>query len=567
MPKIRAIIIRKKKKDIGYDCLYKPKLSDYGPETEEGGKVELTESARRKYEDRVKELAVLTMVPLPVLDDKGTIWKPCEYFDQKYKAVRASHTIYNYKSFLPEIFLAGSIRRRKVVIFDEVHFLEDQIADYKSMSLVADRKGGLLDTFLNRIDVKGFVPARFDDERRFDIKIWIKFAYLLLDEINNFIAIATERLVNNDNSTPIGSYPTKKMFTPKNLKDALLLKQSLDLTLLDIESDIKNWIVMEVLTSDIRAPDISKGGKIAVVKTVVQKVLIQPRSVAYCFKEIFDKCLTSSKRPTSQDQDQHQDSDNDQYDNEDSIDGVVEEEEDQEDGIAVFMSATILSKEQLCKITGLEPDKVAFIRIQESEFPIENRPIYPLNIATLTVKTIEEALPRIVSEIDKIIDNHSNEKGIIHLTSYKQAKYIQDHLSVHNAQRLLVTGAGIDRNELLEKHRRSSLTDKPTVLLSPSFTSGVDLIDDLSRFQIIVKIPYPDLSNRRFKALMQTDPQWYTWKTIVTLVQAYGRSVRSENDHAVTYVLDSKFDPFIYHQARGMAPKWFLDAINRRHII
>ena len=37
---------------------------------------------------------------------------------------------------------------------------------------------------------------------------------------------------------------------------------------------------------------------------------------------------------------------------------------------------------------------------------------------------------------------------------------------------------------------------------------------------------------------MNYSPEWYDWKTITAILQGVGRSVRSENDWAVTYVLD-----------------------------
>jgi Rad3-related DNA helicase len=98
------------------------------------------------------------------------------------------------------------------------------------------------------------------------------------------------------------------------------------------------------------------------------------------------------------------------------------------------------------------------------------------------------------------------------------------------------------------------------VLISPSLYQGVDLKDDLSRFQVIVKVPYPDQSERRTKVKLERDRGWYDWQTALRLVQTYGRSVRSETDHAVTYVLDSNFTRFV-NSHRDLFPAYFLDAL------
>jgi hypothetical protein len=47
------------------------------------------------------------------------------------------------------------------------------------------------------------------------------------------------------------------------------------------------------------------------------------------------------------------------------------------------------------------------------------------------------------------------------------------------------------------------------------------------------------------------------------LVQAYGRSIRSKEDYAVTYVLDSGFENFVWRNKR-ILPDWFTQAIQSR---
>jgi len=60
----------------------------------------------------------------------------------------------------------------------------------------------------------------------------------------------------------------------------------------------------------------------------------------------------------------------------------------------------------------------------------------------------------------------------------------------------------------------------------------------MSRFQIIVKAPYLDLPNGRTSAKLKLDPQWYTYRSAMKLVQGAGRSIRYENDFAIKYILD-----------------------------
>ncbi|MEE9585702.1 MAG: ATP-dependent DNA helicase [Nitrososphaerales archaeon] len=225
-------------------------------------------------------------------------------------------------------------------------------------------------------------------------------------------------------------------------------------------------------------------------------------------------------------------------------------------GSVLLMSATVFSKERLCRVLGIKEQEVSFIPIYESTFPVENRPIYALNTVRLNRASMDVALARITRVIDEIMVRHTWERGVIHTTSYLQANYIMQHVSESNRARLVTTEGGFDRSALMQIHSSSDAS----VLISPSLYQGVDLKDESSRFQVIVKVPYPDLSQRRIVVKLQRDREWYDWQTALRLVQTYGRSVRSEDDHAVTYVLDSNFTHFVSIH-RNLFPKFFLEAL------
>jgi Rad3-related DNA helicase len=101
---------------------------------------------------------------------------------------------------------------------------------------------------------------------------------------------------------------------------------------------------------------------------------------------------------------------------------------------------------------------------------------------------------------------------------------------------------------------------RPTILVSPSMINGVDLKDDLSRFQIIMKIPYPNISSNKIKKRQSDCPDWYNWKTCVDLVQMYGRSIRSEDDYANTFILDESLSNVMKYNYKYL-PIYFTEAI------
>jgi len=220
----------------------------------------------------------------------------------------------------------------------------------------------------------------------------------------------------------------------------------------------------------------------------------------------------------------------------------------------LLMSGTILDKEVFCKNIGIPKDEVAFLSL-DSPFPKENRAVFATNVCSLSYKNIDNNLPKIVNAINKLITlSHKNEKGIIHCNSYKIANYIAKNAKHKN--RFLIHDS-TNRIEMYELHLG---TKDPTILVSPSLTEGIDLVDDLSRFQIIVKTPFPYLGDNYITTKMTRIPGWYEWETTKTIVQASGRSVRNTNDHCITYILDSDFT-FFFKKNSNMFPKWYRDAL------
>jgi Rad3-related DNA helicase len=69
---------------------------------------------------------------------------------------------------------------------------------------------------------------------------------------------------------------------------------------------------------------------------------------------------------------------------------------------------------------------------------------------------------------------------------------------------------------------------------------GVDLKDDLARFQVILKIPYPTLDEYT-RRMMDLYPSYYENQVATAITQSYGRAVRSPEDEAKLYCLDGAF--------------------------
>lgn len=219
--------------------------------------------------------------------------------------------------------------------------------------------------------------------------------------------------------------------------------------------------------------------------------------------------------------------------------------------VCVFMSATILDWRFFAKCLGIREDEIYAIR-RKSPFDMSRNPIKSLGQYDLSHKHIRKNAPKTVDDVKRILDRHESDKGIIHTVSGTCRDYLKGMLDnprliEHNTQ---------NRAEQLELFKS---TEEPMVLISPSMSEGVDLPGDLCRFQIIYKLPYPDLGDRQIMMRANADEDWYNYKTALALVQAYGRGMRFEEDWCTTYFIDSRIEEFV--KTSRFLPDSFKDLI------
>ena len=219
----------------------------------------------------------------------------------------------------------------------------------------------------------------------------------------------------------------------------------------------------------------------------------------------------------------------------------------------VLMSATFIDIDQYCKDIGISKKDCDIIHV-ESTFDPEKSPIIVSDRYKINFKTKHAVLPKLMPLVKGILDYHKDDKGVIHTHSMDITQYISDKL---NDPRLIIRDQEISNDYMLREH---AISDSPTVLVSPSLRFGVDLKDELARFQIIMKVPYPPLSDKRISKLFKEDKDWYTGKTLSTLVQTCGRATRSTEDYAVTYILDASVVKLL-EMNRNKLPEHFVKRI------
>ena len=222
--------------------------------------------------------------------------------------------------------------------------------------------------------------------------------------------------------------------------------------------------------------------------------------------------------------------------------------------VVIFLSATILSHKMFSKWLGLDPREVYHIQV-DSPFSVEKRPI-ELNLAGKMSKSrVKQSAPKSIEILQKILKRHEGEKGLIHTHSYKCQQYIINNLYSNR----LISHGNNNRERVLKYFEED---ENPLVLVSPSMSEGVDLPYDKCRFQVIYKIPFPYLGDKQVHMRMKKDQRWYAYKTAMTLMQAYGRGMRAEDDSCVTYILDSDIQMLLKSPLyKSLIPEFFKEAI------
>jgi Rad3-related DNA helicase len=220
----------------------------------------------------------------------------------------------------------------------------------------------------------------------------------------------------------------------------------------------------------------------------------------------------------------------------------------------VLMSATIGAKD--VESLGLGRRKRVLYIDCKSPIPSCNRPILPLDTVSVNrfVLTSRGGIDKIANEIGRIADHHLGEKGVIHAT-YQLATLLRDALPG-------VRYMFHDRNSKRDVYQqfRDSDPAEGRILVASGMYEGIDLPEDLGRWQVIAKVPWKSLGDPAIAHLAERNPDWYTWECIRTVIQACGRICRTPEDYGVTYVLDTSFWRML-SEGYKMLPEWWLEAL------
>ncbi len=226
--------------------------------------------------------------------------------------------------------------------------------------------------------------------------------------------------------------------------------------------------------------------------------------------------------------------------------------------LVLLMSATLGDPEILATKLGIKEEDYAYIDFP-STFPVENRINYYWPVVKLNKDSDDADWDTLASAVEFVGSHHLGQKGLIHCGSYKIGKELYKRLGEGSSRYLLQTPD--DRMAHLERFIES---DEPLVMITPSFSTGLDLPYTIG-WQVIAKMPFGNLGDEVVRLRRDTiingkqfGRKNYDAEAINTVIQACGRAVRAPDDKGTTYILDGNFWNL---KKRTFIPQYFKESI------
>ena len=397
----------------------------------------------------------------------------CYYYRAKYRAMLAQHALYNYSAYLHFYRFGPDEMRRRCLVADEAHEIEDILADYAACTVEADELAA----------AGAHVPAVQDGGASASASA--VDADTLLDALKS-LARHHSRAMRETGRGGGAAYQLHA-----------------------VRAERYGTIRTELKRNPANVSGAARRGENG--RTALSACILD---VSWLARRLFDTPCQ------------------------------------------LYMSATI-HPDVFCPAMGIDRRDCAYIEVDRSPFPAENRPVHWLDTVRLNNASGTADLAAAYGEVARLMALHPDEKGIVHTTSIRQCQELCRAVGDARETIQVYGGGPVEREAALEQHAASG---DPTVLVSPGLWNGVDLRGDLSRFQIVLKAPYSSMADMRTARIAETNQLWYRYRAMAKLVQGIGRSVRSEDDHAVTYVIDEGASALM-RSMRGYVPRAYADTL------
>lgn len=200
-------------------------------------------------------------------------------------------------------------------------------------------------------------------------------------------------------------------------------------------------------------------------------------------------------------------------------------------------------------LLGIDPATVDY-QDYPSPFPAHRGPIYRVP-GIRNDKRADDLDKRYqVALMDGIIQQRGDRKGIVQTVSYDRQRMVLEgsrfsQYMLYNQPKRKGQGRRGDDGESVNPMDISSVVQRfrglpaPLLLVSPTVTTGWDFPYTDAEYQIILKLPFPDMSNKLMRARSQYDKLYAAVHCATQLQQMAGRVMRAPDDQGETFILDN----------------------------
>lgn len=223
----------------------------------------------------------------------------------------------------------------------------------------------------------------------------------------------------------------------------------------------------------------------------------------------------------------------------------------------VMSSATLLRTTG--DYLGIDRSHREFIDVSSS-FPVSRRPLIYVPTLKVDYKTMSDGtkMRRLVGQLDSVLSQHPEWKGLIHTHSYKLADIVRAHSKL--GSRMIFHGPKEVRDALHEHKRRRD----GSIIVSPAFEEGLELPGDLARYNILLKIPQVNRHDPVEAARVKSIPSYAIDYSAERTMQMVGRTTRYFDDWSWSMTFD---DHFAWIRKGASWPQGFAASIRREDTI
>lgn len=181
------------------------------------------------------------------------------------------------------------------------------------------------------------------------------------------------------------------------------------------------------------------------------------------------------------------------------------------------------------------PSDMAYeYRSWPSVFPTANAPVYHIPTRKLSWKSTDDDYKAILQATDAIVDSRQDRKGIVHTVSYARTRRALQHS--RNVGRFIWNERSIELAGCLDRFRAAG---PGAVLITPSVEEGFDFPLEQCEYQILLKFPFPNETQRVIKERCTQIPGYRLNYAAQKVMQIRGRPIRSEEDRSELFILDN----------------------------